>query len=57
MFQDILVDLAAVVAGGSSLKSLGLVLELLIKRFLFHCVLSLNFCVINTLWVPTSLLT
>lgn len=31
--------------------------ELLIKRFLCYCVLSLDLCVINILRVPTSLLT
>lgn len=62
MFQAVLVDLADVFAGRSSLKSPGLGLEPLIKRFFFflcvcYCVLSLDLCVINTLGVPTSLLT
>ncbi len=49
MFQAILIDLADVFAGRSSPESLGLELELLIKRFLWYCVLSLDVCVINTL--------
>lgn len=57
MFQAILIDLADVFAGRSSPKSLGLELELLMKTFLCYCVLSLDLYVINTLKVPTSLLT
>lgn len=55
MFQAILIDLADVFAGRSSPESLGLVLELLIKRFLCYCVLSLDLCVINTLSAYFSL--
>lgn len=57
MFQAILIDLADVFAGRSSPESPGLELELLIKRFLCYCVLSLDLCAINTLKVPTPLLT
>ena len=44
MFQAILIDLPDVFAARSSPKSLGLPLELLIKRFVCYCVFSRSLC-------------
>lgn len=55
MFQAILIDLADVFAGRSSLRSHGYELELLIKAFLHHCVLSLKIHVINAFKTHTKL--
>lgn len=55
--QAILIDLADVFAGRSSLRSHGYELELLIKTFLHYCVLSLKIQVINAFKTLTKVST